>query len=101
MSGEEDDVRLHTPEEWIPFDTILCTCSGSGYDRVEYLYLGIGQFVYLTDREPVAGGAEVQLLLTLGRDYSFQGSTWSNGDWLRNHAHVHDRDDPDLIHDFH
>jgi hypothetical protein len=98
MSGEEDDIRLHTPEEWIPFDTILCTCTGS--TRVEYLYLGIGQFVYPPDKEPVAGGTEVQLLLNLTRDYSLGGPTWSNGDWLRKNAHVHDKDYPFITHDF-
>jgi hypothetical protein len=101
MSGEEDDVRLYTPEEWIPFDTILCTCDGTGRGRCEYLYLGIGQYIYPPGSRAVANEAEVQLLLNLGRDYSSRGPTWSNGDWLRKNAHVHDKHDPEIIHDFH
>jgi len=100
MSGEEDDIRLHTPEEWIPFDTILCTCNGVGYGRTEYLYLGIGQYVYSGDAEAVAGGADVQLLLNLTREYSSGGTTWSNGDWLRVNAHVHDKYDSEIMHIF-
>jgi hypothetical protein len=100
MSGEEEDIRLYTPEEWIPFDTILCTCTGTGFTRVEYLYLGIGQYVYPDDASASAGGRKVQLLLNLRRDYSSGGATWSNGDWLRNNAHIHDKYDPEIMHIF-
>ena len=84
MSIEND-----TPEEWVPFDTILCENGGCS---VQYLYLGIGPCSYegrsTGDITFVNDHQDCQLLLAIrpGR-----GITWSDGYYMRNHYHYHDR----------
>lgn len=70
-----NDIRDHTPAEWVPFETILCI---NGAHSQHFLFLGIG---------PMAPGREdVQLFLALPKHGTARMS-WSISSYMKDTYH--------------
>lgn len=91
MTAEMIMLPEDTPEEWIPFDTVLC----HNINHSKYLFLGMGAYSYIDMSGNVVslGPEVVQLLYDLSRINDGRITVrmrWSHGSYLKDNYHIYD-----------